>query len=361
MKLKIFSSSTYLPENLSHETILYPFWGKSSETSDGMWNSNFVNDSNFDSYIEQAHNIFEMSSLKDADLVVVPCNWEPIIGRPSQNSVLELLKQAEELDKLTVSFFYNDCSHGELPIANGLVFRHSLYSHTRKTHDFALPVFCDDFINKYLNKQFPIRKKQPKPIVGFSGYVVPREIKTYVKLFLYKARKPFNHKNIPPYNVGHALRFEAISKLEKSSKIQTNFSIRNKSFFHQPSLELQKLQRLDYVQNMVDSDYIFCCRGSGNYSIRFYEALSCGRIPVFLDTNCVLPYDFDIDWKKYCIWVNENEISQIADKISDFHDKISPQEFIDLQYECRQVWEKYLCAKGFYANLYRHLIAIGKL
>lgn len=32
---------------------------------------------------------------------------------------------------------------------------------------------------------------------------------------------------------------------------------------------------------MTGSDYVLCTRGNGNYSIRFYEALCRGRIPVF--------------------------------------------------------------------------------
>jgi len=49
-------------------------------------------------------------------------------------------------------------------------------------------------------------------------------------------------------------------------------------------------------------------------SYRLYEALCCGRIPVFIDTDCVLPYDFMIDWKKYFVWVDQSELPLIAEK-----------------------------------------------
>jgi len=75
-----------------------------------------------------------------------------------------------------------------------------------------------------------------------------------------------------------------------------------------------KQMRLEFLQNMIGSDYVFCCRGAGNFSYRLYEALCCGRIPVFIDTDCVLPYDFMIDWKKYFVWVDQSELPLIAEK-----------------------------------------------
>jgi hypothetical protein len=124
--------------------------------------------------------------------------------------------------------------------------------------------------------------------------------------------------------------------------------------FSKPVNEREDFRKV-YAQNMAGSDYILCCRGYGNYSWRFYETLSCGKIPVFIDSDCILPYDFELDWKKYCVWIKEDEIPVIADKIMEFHEKFSEKEFIDLQIECRKTWEERLSPEGFFRNLYRHL------
>ena len=105
---------------------------------------------------------------------------------------------------------------------------------------------------------------------------------------------------------------------------------------------------------MIDSDYVLCVRGDGNYSIRFYETLCCGRIPVFINTDCVLPYDFEIDWKDYCIWINQNELHLIDEKIAEFHEKISDKDFIDLQHECCKLWKNWLSPEGFFTNFHKH-------
>lgn len=348
MKLKIFSDQSYLPEGIPYEPILYPFWGKPPENPD------FPLSGRFDNYVKLGHSLFEMSSLEEADLAIVPSNWERVWDSERQNLSLQFLDKANQAGKLTVSFFKGDCSHLE-PVKSDLVFRHSLYRSTRKATDFAICAWSGDFIKKDLNNQFIVRHKQSKPIVGFCGFSAPNNLKTYLKILLHKGQKLFyNQKDsIPPYNIGHALRCQALSILSKSPLVETNFLERQQVFFQGANSNLQQ-SRAEFVQNIIDSDYVLCCRGSGNFSFRFYEALCCGRIPVFIDTDCVLPYDFEIDWKKYCIWVDESELPLITEKIADFHENISPEEFVDLQHECRKIWEQRLSPEGFFANLYHH-------
>ncbi|HAA32626.1 MAG TPA: exostosin [Cyanobacteria bacterium UBA8553] len=352
MKLKLFCDPNYLSEGMPYESILYPFWGKPSENSDSPQSGMF------DNYIEISSDLFEMSPLEEADLAIVPSNWEPILSCGVPNLSIQFVEKVKQAGKLSVSFFGGDCSHIELPIESDLVFRNSLYRSVRKSNDFAMPAGSEDFVKKYFDNQICIRKKQSKPVVGFCGFAAQNNLKTYIKLFLYKGKK-FLLKDrlvIPPYNIGHVLRTQALPILSKDSRITTNFIQRERPvFFNEPDSTLIKKLRMEFVQNMVESDYMFCCRGSGNYSFRFYEALSCGRIPVFIDTDCVLPYDFEIDWKKYCVWLDESELPLIAEKIAEFHENLSPQEFVDLQHECRRVWEQRIAPEGFFANLHRHI------
>ncbi|RYE12198.1 MAG: exostosin, partial [Sphingobacteriaceae bacterium] len=95
--------------------------------------------------------------------------------------------------------------------------------------------------------------------------------------------------------------------------------------------------------------------GYGNNSIRFFEALCCGRIPVFVNTDCVLPYDFLIDWKKYCVWIEEDDISKIPEKVLEFHNKYTDEEFKALQVEIRTIWRTYFTPEGFFKNLHLYL------
>ena len=104
---------------------------------------------------------------------------------------------------------------------------------------------------------------------------------------------------------------------------------------------------------MKDSDYIICVRGGGNFSARFYETLAMGRIPIFINTDCILPFDNLIDWKRYCVWVEKKELRNIGEKITTFHQSLSNEEFQKLQAECRIIWEQYLSREGEMSKLER--------
>jgi hypothetical protein len=105
---------------------------------------------------------------------------------------------------------------------------------------------------------------------------------------------------------------------------------------------------------MLESDYVLCARGNGNFSYRLYETLCMGRIPVFIDTDCVLPLDFDIDWRDYCVWVDEAEIEQIGDQVLEFHESLDESEFEERQRACRRLWETHISPQGFFANFHLH-------
>jgi hypothetical protein len=140
--------------------------------------------------------------------------------------------------------------------------------------------------------------------------------------------------------------------------VRSNFILRNGWFngAFVGDFNMARLQRsrAEYLENMLGSDYILCARGYGNCSIRLYETLCCGRIPVFINTDCVLPYEGWVDWKRYCVWVEEEELPRVADIVADFHERLSPDEFLDLQRSCRRLWEDWLSPHGFFKNFHRH-------
>ena len=70
-----------------------------------------------------------------------------------------------------------------------------------------------------------------------------------------------------------------------------------RSTFAVGSLGLNKQLRFEFIRNILSSDYTLCFRGSGNYSLRFYETLCLGRIPLFINTDCKLPFEDEINWR----------------------------------------------------------------
>jgi hypothetical protein len=357
MKLKIFSDRQYLLDGMEPDPMLYPFWSPSSGTHQYPWLRQY------DNYRESGHSFFEMVPLEEADIAIVPANWRTIRGDSWRAKVnkravdlsLQFAQKAEQANKPVIVFFSGDCSDEEIPIKNALVFRMSLYRSQKKLNDFVPPAFCEDLVKHYLQNQIPIRQKREKPVVGFCGLIGQDSWKTSLKTIAYHGAMLLGQgrMGVSPYK-GQVLRARALKILADNPLVDANFVIRDRAvFFNEDSNQKQKV-RSEFVQNMAQSDYVLCCRGSANYSNRLFEVLSCGRIPVFIDTDCVLPFEFAIDWKKYCVWVDEKELPQIGEKIAEFHDNLSPQDFVELQYECRRLWKEWVSPEGFFANFYRH-------
>lgn len=366
MKIKIYSDHRYLPEEVQHEGILSPFWGTPVEKNLGSRESAWTK--RYNRYAQIGHSYFEMTSLSQADIAIAPLNWIAVRGLTwrtikrhdvAKNLTIEFARQAAAAGKPTVVFFAGDCSDEAIPIKNAIVFRESLYRSRKNSNDFAVAAVNEDFVEQYLGGELIIRQKSKKPVVGFCGYAKNTPfLQAQIKSFFYQAVKlGIDGKlGVPPYQ-GHTLRHQVLQILSRSSPIEANFIERSGQVYLKAGSEninFKQQVRQEYLQNIIDSDYIFCSRGAGNFSFRFYETLCCGRIPVFLDTDCVLPYEFAIDWQKYCVWVDRSELPYIAEKIADFHHSLSPQEFVDLQYECRKLWQEWLSPEGFFANFYRH-------
>ena len=351
MKLKIFSDKAHLPEGMEHVTMLSPFWGKNPEDPQDP------SSGRYDRYVESGRDFFAMPlTLAEADLAVLPASWERVCQDPRARDLADsFIEQARRTGKRLVVYYWSD-AYDVVPIDNASIFRTSFHRSTRKPHEFAMPAWSEDPVEKYLDGQLPLRDKQENPVVGFCGY---GRIRWDLKNILSWGASRLGLKEKEAF-AGHRLRARGLRLLANSPGIETNFVIRD-SFWGgalppRAPLNISVMQqvRQEFVHNLVTSDYVLCVRGNGNFSYRLYETLSCGRIPVFIDTDCVLPYDFAIDWKKFCVWVDRTEVSRIGEKVKEFHHKLSPQDFRDLQVSCRQFWEKWLSPEGFFHNFHRH-------
>jgi hypothetical protein len=109
--------------------------------------------------------------------------------------------------------------------------------------------------------------------------------------------------------------------------------------------------RAEFVRNVIDSDYVACVRGGGNFSLRLYETLCCGRIPIVIDTDCVLPFADSIDWPSHAVFCDAGELHSLSDKVAAFHRALGPERFGALQTQARRLWLQWLSPLGFFSRL----------
>lgn len=91
----------------------------------------------------------------------------------------------------------------------------------------------------------------------------------------------------------------------------------------------------NYQTHMLNHTYSLCVRGFENFSFRFYEALSYGRVPVLIDTDTVLPPN--IDWDELCVRVPIHKLHKIEDIIREDYETKSTQDFLERQQKALQM------------------------
>jgi len=384
MQMKIYADKRYLPESLPHCPMLYPFWGLLAKLNVSELYS-YV----FDRYMETGASFFELTTVEDAQVAVLPFQWEQVVPESfsyrfdleyhgkevdtvlrgisdAQRLAEELAAEAASSSGKPLAVFFNDDNQTlTIPLRNVFTFRPSLLGSRRGPHEFAMPFWVRDKVAASFGGELPLRRKSSPPVIGFCGLpgLMPGGIRSGLKYRLAaipsvsRAAAQLGIELLPRHH--NRARAQALHMLSRSKDIRDNFIFRdhwfNGAFVNEGmNVPLLRESRRQYLANMLESDYILCARGIGNYSIRLYETLCLGRIPVFINTDCVLPFEQWIDWKQYCVWVEEQDIPHIADKVMEFHEQLSPGQFQDLQRACRQLWVEWLSPQGFFKNFYRH-------
>ena len=99
--------------------------------------------------------------------------------------------------------------------------------------------------------------------------------------------------------------------------------------------ERQKLRGEKYNEILLDSRYTLCPSGSGPNSIRLWEALAVGSIPILLADTLELP-EHEL-WKDSIIIVEENELKQIPEILK----KITNDREVEIRKNCLKIYQHF--------------------
>ena len=153
------------------------------------------------------------------------------------------------------------------------------------------------------------------PSIGFVGNANGSLFKLNKEFVLYLKRNLINlylrsQEDYQPFYPASRKRYKLLSKIEKAVSIESNFIFRNKYRAADKKIGSKEKTTVEFFENIQNNLYTFCLRGNGNFSVRFYEALLMGRIPVLINTDVRLPLSNIIEWNKHCLIVSEDSIVQ---------------------------------------------------
>ena len=297
---------------------------------------------------------FEATALEDCDVAVLPFPWEDALADETlRRAAGTFCARAESLGR-SVFVFYHDDPTISLPFPNAVLFAHALHASRRAANEFALPGWIP-----WPPHRVDVRPYAERPVVGFAGKAWPfgfdrgsaasrLSVRMRYLAGSLLVRSGMNDRLGAP--VTFYERATAVRQLEKDPRIETRVLLRDARPVADPDA-----YRREYFDSIEQTDYTLAVRGMGNFSYRLYEALAYGRIPLFVNSDCVLPLASEIDWRSLCVWIEGGRVRTIADQLVAAHRAMKPEEFEERQRRCQDVWMTKLTEPGFFSRLHERL------
>ncbi len=294
-----------------------------------------------------------VATIEKATIVLIPLSINHYFSTNKKLELEELNQKCKRNNIKAYGFISGDFGVIFPDFSNIIYFRLGGFKSQVSNKNFAFPVSVSDHFQRIYKELNPIPNlKKELPIIGFCGHATlskVKEIKEIAKCCLENTKRFLKNPFCKDWETLFASAFERASILksfEKSTVIKTNFIYRKNYRAGAISEDERQKTTLEYYKNIHDSDYVLCIRGGGNFSVRFYETLLMGKIPVFINTDCLLPFENQINWKNHVVWIEWKNRKNCAKTVSNFHNKLSNEEFVNLQINNRKLWKEKLSVSG---------------
>ena len=348
--ITFFVDPAWRRSSLQHIPLLYPFLGNPLTASQPFWRELFER-RGFDT------NYYAITNdPAAADMVLMPYSHTVVLG--SAPDLLELC--ATEASKPGKRLLIDGLGDIERPIhtPEAIVLRYGGYRFLKQPNVIQIPFYADDLLEIYRNGSLDLRHKGEKPIVGFAGWAsltFRQELRTVLKELPTRIHALFDEQ-YRACKKGILFRREAIKILEASTDVVSNLIIRptfsaNASTMSGAPEDLRR----EFVENLLSSDYGLCIRGDANGSVRLFETLALGRIPIILDTEYNFPFIDVVDYKSFSLTVDFRDIKRLPKIIADFHASLSDEHFVDMQKKARAAYVEYFRVDALMPHILREL------
>ncbi len=304
--------------------IVWPFWGPSH------WQPRYSE--LFGGFLKEGAELFRLTDdCHEADFFLPPCGWQHG-GSPQ---ALRMADLAARHGKPVLVFFNHD-SDEMIPFDDkSWIFRTSMYRSTKRVNEQAWPAWTCDVLRTHGGGTLSVRPRAEQPVVGYCGYIDYQNMAERFHRFIRQS-----------YSEGGTLRGSAVRALQRSSDVATRFILRRGFGGHSGQVE-----RDQYARNMLTCDYALVARGNGNFSFRLYEAMSAATIPVFIDTDCCLPFDDVIPYRDLFVWVPSEDVHRISDYVLRFHAAHDAASLNAHRRRIRDIYDRYLEPLAFHREL----------
>lgn len=208
--------------------------------------------------------------LHDCDFILVPHLWKDI---KKNFQYLSYLNELSSLKPLVIFNLGDESS--DINLQNIIQLRNFTHPWQKKNNTVIIPYNVQ-------NRDFIVRTWKKKPDISFVGFNPRFSARTIFSFSIKSLSHPIKSNLYLNRNIG-IKRIQGFSnRVNINIKLNDSYSAQSKNKNSEQHIKI-------YNENLVNTDYVFCPRGFGNGSMRFYEVLSAGRIPIILNTDGGFP------------------------------------------------------------------------
>jgi hypothetical protein len=190
--------------------------------------------------------------------------------------------------------------------------------------------------------EFPsilIRTSASRKIPGSNTIAFPYPISKVPGEMHFSPEKIGYDTSFVGYIGSSAVRFAVLKSFyEVSHRMRCFIDVVNVFHAHGANADSRSIRRKLFLDSIPNSWTILCPRGSGMNSIRFFEVLALGRIPVLISDDCMLPWESKINYSGAIIVVPENKIGETPELLQEWFGTKSPAQILEQCQYCHSLW-----------------------
>ena len=246
------------------------------------------------------------TSLEECDFVIGSrLSWGGFQSGNTDPRVQQALDSYRSCPKPVILFYITDHTEEYVIPKNVLLYRTSVYQTRLNSCERIMPFLWNTVSFSYILEHKPGQMAR----VGFCGQT----------------------KALPA-------RKQLLDAYENCSLIKKEFIIR-RTFWE---FIAEEKTRIEFDQNLLENHFNLCCRGAGNFAMRFYQTLAAGRIPVLIDTDYPLPYRDEIPWDSIIIMKPTAE-EVVAETVRWSQER----DLEEVQRQCKAIFQEYFTIDNF--------------
>lgn len=301
-----------------------------------------------------------VASVKSADTILMPIDWNSYIF--GNGEIERHYRNLAEKYGLPLIITHLGDRTSDIKGRNVIVLRTSKFKSDLTKNEIICPPVVDDLSEEL---EMPLLSKSPEPSIGFVGMTRKGEDnKNSFNLLKYGKRdlllSLFYHVKLGQgaKRSGQFFRQKVLSLLGGSRGLQCDFIERGHWGLEKFSRQkvVARAQRDDYLQNIKRNQLSLSIRGAGNFSLRFYEILSAGRIPILIDTDCPLPSENTINYKEFCVVIDWRRLNSASEFLCEWYNSISEEELKGMQRNAKKAFLENLRFDVFSRRLFKEIV-----